>query len=180
MDELEKVEKLREKTGVTYEDAKKALEETNWNLLDAIVQMEKAGKVKKPQMDVYTTRTEESDAFKKASDSYEQRSERKTVGEMADRFIQFCARLIKSGCENFFEVEKNGKQIISIPVLVLVLLFIIGFWTILALLVVGLFFDMHYSFRGPMKAGDDLNQACEKASQKCGDIKSEIAGKEEE
>lgn len=48
------------------------------------------------------------------------------------------------------------------------------------MLVVGLFFDMHYSFRGPMKAGDDLNQACEKASQKCGDIKNEIAGKEDD
>lgn len=68
MDELEKVEKSREKTGVTYEDAKKALEETNWNLLDEIMHLEKAGKTKKPRMEVYTTRTEESDAFKKASD----------------------------------------------------------------------------------------------------------------
>ena len=38
MDNLEKVEKLREKTGVSYEEAKAALEATNYDVLDAIIQ----------------------------------------------------------------------------------------------------------------------------------------------
>ena len=37
MDQLEKVEKIREKTGVSYEDAKDALEACNYDLLGAIV-----------------------------------------------------------------------------------------------------------------------------------------------
>ena len=41
MDQLEKVEKIREKTGVSYEDAKSALEACNYDLLDAIVYLEK-------------------------------------------------------------------------------------------------------------------------------------------
>ena len=48
MDQLEKVEKLREKTGVSYEDAKNALEACGYDLLDAIVYLEKLGKVKAP------------------------------------------------------------------------------------------------------------------------------------
>ena len=36
MDNLEKVEKLREKTGVSYEEAKEALEANNYDVLDAI------------------------------------------------------------------------------------------------------------------------------------------------
>ena len=35
MDKLEKVEKLRAKTGVSYEDAKNALEACDYDLLDA-------------------------------------------------------------------------------------------------------------------------------------------------
>ena len=40
MDNLEKVEKLREKTGVSYEEAKAALEATNYDVLDAIIYLE--------------------------------------------------------------------------------------------------------------------------------------------
>ena len=48
MDNLEKVEKLREKTGVSYEEAKEALEANNYDVLDAIIYLEKKGKVKAP------------------------------------------------------------------------------------------------------------------------------------
>ena len=37
MEHLEKVEKLRERANVSYEDAKEALEASEWDLLDAMV-----------------------------------------------------------------------------------------------------------------------------------------------
>ena len=40
MDELEKVERLRKKADVSYEEAKQALEECGWDLLDAMVLLE--------------------------------------------------------------------------------------------------------------------------------------------
>ena len=46
VDKLKLVEKLREKTGITYEDAKRVLEINNWDILDAILDLEKQGKVK--------------------------------------------------------------------------------------------------------------------------------------
>ena len=46
MDKLNLVEKLREKTGITYEDAKSVLEINNWDILDAILDLEKARKSK--------------------------------------------------------------------------------------------------------------------------------------
>ena len=48
MEQLEKVEKLRQRANVTYEEAKQALEACNWDLLDAMVYLEKQGKVKEP------------------------------------------------------------------------------------------------------------------------------------
>ncbi len=43
MENIEKVEKLRERANVTYEEAKLALEENNWDILDAMVSLEKQG-----------------------------------------------------------------------------------------------------------------------------------------
>ncbi len=44
MDTFEKVEKLREKANVTFEEAKAALEEANGDLLDAMILLERQGK----------------------------------------------------------------------------------------------------------------------------------------
>ena len=46
MDNFEKVEKLVQKANVSYEDAKQALEEANGDMLDAMIALEKQGKVK--------------------------------------------------------------------------------------------------------------------------------------
>ena len=54
MENFEKVEKLREKTGVSYEDAKKVLEENNYDMLDAVIELERQGKVNEPKEGTYT------------------------------------------------------------------------------------------------------------------------------
>lgn len=41
MEHLEMVEKLVEKTGVTYQEARDVLEKTDWNLLDALIALER-------------------------------------------------------------------------------------------------------------------------------------------
>ena len=45
MDRFELVEKLVKSAGVSYEDAKTALESSGWDLLDAAVWLEKNGKI---------------------------------------------------------------------------------------------------------------------------------------
>ena len=55
VDKLKLVEKLREKTGITYEDAKRVLEINNWDILDAILDLEKQGKVKGPSVSIFYT-----------------------------------------------------------------------------------------------------------------------------
>ena len=49
MEMLEKVERLVEKANVSYEEAKAALDEANGDLLDAMVLLERQGKVKRPE-----------------------------------------------------------------------------------------------------------------------------------
>ena len=45
MTNFEMVEILRDKANVSYEEAKAALENSNWDLLDAMLLLEKEGKV---------------------------------------------------------------------------------------------------------------------------------------
>ena len=47
MENFEKIEQLVNKAGCTYEDAKAALEANGWDMIDAIISLEREGKVKK-------------------------------------------------------------------------------------------------------------------------------------
>ena len=55
MDNFEKVERLVEKANVSFEDAKAALDEANGDLLDAMIILEKRGKVKGPEQSEYVS-----------------------------------------------------------------------------------------------------------------------------
>ena len=61
MTNFEMVETLRDKANVTYEEARDALEKSNWDLLDAMLLLEKEGRVK-PGNGCYSTKPEEAEA----------------------------------------------------------------------------------------------------------------------
>lgn len=174
MDELEKVERLREKADVTYEEAKKALEECGWDLLDAMVYLEKKGKVKKPGKSSYTTQYEESEKIEEAANKTQNSG---GAGEMLNRFFDWCRRIIQKGNETIFKVKRNEKCIISIPVTVFVIILIFAFWFVFAVMLVGLFCGCHYSFEGVNKVQLDVNKAMDNAADAAEKIKKEFTNK---
>lgn len=172
MEKLEKVEKLREKTGVTYEDAKGALVACDYDLLDAIVYLEKLGKIKSPENTSYTTTLQApSKEFERAQASYEDSCRKSTIGDGVDRFISWFGDLLKKSCKSTFHVEHEGKQVVAVPLLVFILLLIFAFWITLPLMIVGLFFDYKYHFEGINKI--DVNEVCDKASAAAMNMKSD-------
>lgn len=179
MDQLEKVEKLREKTGVTYEEAKAALEASGWDMLDAIVYLENQGKIKGPNMSSYSTEAGSSQEFQQAAQHYDN-CNKKTFGEMMDKFFCWCGKIIKKGCESYFEVTKDGKNIFNMPVMVLVLLIICFFWVTIPLLIIGMFCGFRYSFCGDITKAVDINSACDKMAKTCEDIKKDFTGNGEQ
>ena len=174
MDNLEKVEKIREKTGVSYEEAKNALEICDWDVLDAIVYLEKSGKVKAPEVPVYTTKAEQSEEFKKTQKTYEENE--KSFGDVMKGVFTWLGNVVKKGCESTFEVNRHGERLMSMPFIILVLLLIFAFWVTLPLLIIGLFCDFKYSFKGPISNKVDINEVCDKASEACDNIKNDISG----
>lgn len=171
MENFEKVEKLRERANVTYEEAKEALENSNWDILDAMIYLEKQGKTPSPEQSSYSTQNQ------KTSVEYEKEAEEKSsFKDTMKRFGQWCLKILEKGNTNSFCVEKGGKEIFRVPVTLLVVLLLFAFWIVLPLLIVGLFFNMRYHFVGPdMHAVDfDINKAMDGVAQTAENIKNEF------
>ncbi len=175
MEHLEMVEKLKEKTGVTYEEAKGALEACQWDMLDAIVYLEKLGKVKNPVTARYSTQYEQSEQFEKAASAHSKSS---SFADTLNKFFKWCGDVIKKGNENFFNIEKNGEIFVTMPITLFVIILFFAFWVVVPLLVVGLFFGFKYSFSGKVAEGIDLNGAMNKASEVAENIKKDFEKKD--
>ncbi|MCR5585730.1 MAG: UBA/TS-N domain protein [Lachnospiraceae bacterium] len=182
MDNLEKVEKIREKTGVSYEDAKEALEASNYDILDAIVYLEKNGKVKGPAVQVVTVeekdKKERREKFKKTQEDYEKNCN-KGVKEGFNSFFKWCGKVLEKSVKTSFVVERRHEEIITMPVLVLILFLIFLFWLIFPLMIVGLFFECRYKFDGASEVKVDLNAFCDKCADGAENIKKEFCNSED-
>lgn len=178
MDNMEKVERIREKTGVSYEDAKIALESNNNDILDAIVYLEKLGKVNAPKQSQYVT-TPDSDTsseFQQAQANYEKACKKSTLGDKVDSFGEWFKKVIKRSCEIKFNVDRFEERVFSLPLLALVIIMIFAFWLVGILLIVGLFFDYKYSFEGVNPTTVDINDFCNKASDTCSSLRDDFKG----
>lgn len=156
MDLLEMVEKLRQKANVTYEEARAALEQANWDMLDALVLLESEGKVNAQSADNdYSTK-------EKITVSTE-----KTGGEDfrsgARKAWQFLRRLFRKGNENSFVITRRGEELIAMPINVLLLLLCWLWPASIIVLIVGLFLGCRYAFRGP-DMGARVNEMMDKAA----------------
>ena len=170
MTNFEMVEMLREKANVSYEEAKAALEEANWDLLDAMVILEKQGKVVE-KGGSYSTRPEEEEKTVEKKEKH--------IGEAGARsalkwiWENFC-KLVKMGNANFFVISRKGEEMFSLPVTVFVVLLIVCNWFALAALVIGLFCGLRYSFRGPNLGKQAINDVIDRAADMAENVKDEI------
>lgn len=167
MEQMDKVEKLRQKANVSYEDARNALEQNDWDLLDALIALENTGKIKQEPVDSYTTRKEPEP---------QKQAEPDLRGSFT-RFFSYIAELINKANLIHMDVSKAGRTRVSIPLSVLILLLIFMFWWVVPLMVLGLFFGFRYSFRGH-KAADSVNRVMDKAAQTAEDFTANIAKKD--
>lgn len=171
MEQFEKVEKLREKANVSYEEAKEALEASNWDILDAIVYLEKLGKVKEPKTAAYTTGTDNSTGSEYKTS---QPDDGTSFSELIGKFFKWCGKVIKKGNENSFVIRKGNDTPVCLPVTVFVLLVFFAFWVTIPLLIVGLFFGFKFSFKGPDLEKNAVNDFMDKASYTAESIKDDF------
>lgn len=181
MEKLEKVELVREKTGVGYQDAKDALEACDYDVLDAIIWLENAGKT-----DAYTasyettgtTTTYASPEMQQAQEEYHAHSRKTKVGEVFAGFCVQLRKLIRSGLDMTFIAERDGQNVIAVPLLIVVLGMLVwgaSIW----LMIAGLFFGFRYRIEGAGPVTIDVNQAMDKAADAAESIKNDFTKKDE-
>lgn len=121
MEKLAMIETLRERADITYEEAKEVLEQANDDLLEAIVILEKQGKLRT-----------------KNKTDHESIHAGKTI-RSAFGFILHTS----------FHVKRRGRELFTMPTWLLAIL-LPAFWGIaIPVLLVALFFECRYSFSGP-------------------------------
>ncbi len=176
---IELVEKLVEKTGVSYTEAKRVLEKTDWDILEAIIALEAEGKISQGRTAEYSTKKEGSCAYD-CNDSHEKKDkkEKSKTGENFKESGKSLWETVKGifdkGNTNYIEAYKNGNRILGMPVTVFVLLLVLGFWVLIPLMIVGLFFGFRYSFSGNDLGKESVNNAMGKATDIADNIKDGI------
>lgn len=173
MDRIELVEKLRDRAGVTYEEAKVALEQSKWDLLDAVVLLEQQGKVGGAAYSTKHERTEEG------KDPNSSEKAKRPKGDGFEKFMAFLGKVIHKGNTNSLVILRHGEEKFSLPVTAFVLLFAIGFWVVPFVMIGSLFFGFHYKFRGPDLGKDSINDAMDKAAKAAEAAKEHFKDNEE-
>jgi len=170
---LEQVERLREKASVSFEDAKAALDASGGDLLDALIWLEKQGKVKPPASGGYYSSRYSGEGGKdeRREESASTERQGESFSEMMRRFGRFCLKLINKGNSNYFEVKKDGRLLLSVPVTVLVIASVFAFWIVLPLMILGLFLGCRYHFRGEDLGKESVNRVMDSASEAAENIK---------
>lgn len=152
MDKIKLVDKLRNRTNISYEEARSTLENSNWDILDAMVYLENSGKVKKPSVSEFYTNDYKQSYI---NESYGNNGEVMKVDEAKgsnnskgkndfEGFFEAMCKAIDT-CNNIFlEIRRRGRVLLRFPLTVLILLLFFAFWVIIPLMIVGLFFEIEY------------------------------------
>ena len=170
MDRLEKVEKLRSKANVSYEEAKEALDASNDDILDAMVYLEKKGKVKKPSTEIYTTNYEDDNKYQDVKGTVEEQNKKdKSFGKKIKEVFLLILDKLKN---NSLKIERHGEELI-IPLWGVLIILLLAWHIALLAIVVSFFFNCRYSVVGK----DDLkevNDIMDKAADAADHVKDEF------
>lgn len=146
--DLEKIELLRERADVTYEEARDALEKCNGSLVEAIIYLEKSGKIKPPPHETQTT----------------------------TGFWATLNKYIKIGNETRLVVSKEGRVVTDLSLIIVLLLTIILPPLVLVLFLLAIFSGHNIRLEKPgavdmaiNKTFDDLTNAATKVTEQVKD-----------
>ena len=181
---LEMVERLREKAPVSYGQAKRALEYSGGNLLDALIYLEAQGAIPRQEGAYFTTRGETPPPPPPAPPAPEPEAE---TGGGKKKKKKRPAREAKAGgrpsllqtlrrwlIDNELEIWRKDKPVTALPVLILVLLVIFAYYVTIPLLILGLFLGFRYRFSGPDLERDSLNDVMDNVADTAADLGRQV------
>ena len=134
MDRFEMADTLKNKAGISYEEARQALEESNWDMVQAMINLENSDKINKAQGG-------------KKEDAGMESTTQKAKGILGKAFA-WIKELIRHGNQNYIVIKKNGKQTHELSVTAAVVLFILLHGLLVFIAVISLLSGYSFEFVG--------------------------------
>ena len=165
MNHFEMAQTLREKTGISYEEARRALEQAGWDILEAMVALEKEGKL---DHDNNTSKEGPMDSANTRNNAQNTQSAARNIENVFTRFFRWLVDLIAKGNRNHFIITRNERHVASVPVTAAVVLFLVFHGAFMFFLIVGLIAGYRFSFESRQQAAardKDVEEARRAADQ---------------
>lgn len=136
-------EKLVEKCGITYEEAGEVLKEADYDLLEAMIILERRGRLGNG-VNKYSTGIMQNNY---TSTRYESAADAESLGE----FIKIAWRKLCEFCRDLLKyqvvISKNGREMINFPLILAIILVCCTAGVVFAAVVISLMSGCSYSIR---------------------------------
>lgn len=176
MERYEMAELLSKKANVSLEEARSALDENDWDILDAMVSLERK---RSAAVGPVTVDAGAAGAGYSEPQPVKSAPKRETVFTNGFAMIwHYFKRIVQLSVETSFNIIRKDKIILGVPVLVLVVLLICCFWVVLPALVIGLFLGCRYQFSGK-RGADAANRVMDKVGDVVDSIKDSLDNNDE-
>lgn len=173
---LEQVEKVRKYAGVSFEEAQSALLQSGGCPLDAVILLEQQGKAAPVQGGSWSTRLGTSPPAKTASRDRTTlqcpRRRKYTGAEVAAAIRNFLRNCTKISVD----IWRNDDLVVGIPLVVCVLLFIVAYYIMIPLAILGLMLRCRYHFSGWEGSTDGINRTMDQISSAVADWAVKLKG----
>lgn len=169
MERNEIIEILRAKANVNREEAIEALEKSNWDVLDAILYLERKGSIRNSKV---TTIIEVQAKNERQDENKEEKFG--GIGEIIGRLFKFAGKVLKKAQSSHLEIRKENKKPIRISLLISGILSIFLFVPSIILLILGVFCGYKYSISGIGDSEKDVNDIFDEISKSASNIKRDF------
>ena len=186
MDNFEKIEQLVNKAGCSYEDAKAALEGCGWDMIDAIISLERDGKIKKESAAYTAQPAQDAEIVSEVTvDNTGSRSGNQSNSGNAGKSAK--AAKEKKGLWKRFKsimtdnrlviIKSNGQQLADLPIWIPVLALMCFFWATLILAVIAMVFGCRFHFEGKDLGKININDTMDKATDYAEKVRNDLTGR---
>lgn len=176
MENLKLIDKLKNKTNISYEEAKDVLEKSDWDILNAMLYLEEKNKIKKPSVSIFYT-NESKEGYKnievinnKEKNNYKKYRKENTF----EGIFELLCKVIDT-CNNIFlEIKRENRVFLKIPITVMILLLTFAFWIVIPLAIVILFCDIEFSLSSSKVEINKVNNILKSISNNIKRLKEQL------
>ncbi|WP_195988929.1 ubiquitin [Clostridium sp. D53t1_180928_C8] len=179
MEKRELVDKLKYKTNISYEEAKDALENSNWDMLEAMLYLENKGIIKKPAVSVFYSNNQQYEYSKgeeEGKEDYKNNNSENRYNKKNDFYGVFeviCKSI--DTCNNILiEIKKDNGLLFKLPLTVVIVLLFFAFWILIPLIIIGLFFGIKFKVYSKNVNTDKANKVISRIEKIVYEIKEKV------